>query len=67
VFGTHSVFLFKDPKNEQAGASSMEDSEDNPITWESAQNEKTSIEDSASKKVQEEQLRKQEEEAKLKM
>lgn len=43
IFGTHSVFLFKDPQNNDAA--SQEDSEDSPITWESAQTEKSNLED----------------------
>ncbi|CDW79443.1 kinesin motor domain containing protein [Stylonychia lemnae] len=65
VFGTHSVFLFKDPDNE--ASSSQEDSEDNPITWESAQSEKAELEDQNMKKQQEEQAKRQEEETKQKM
>ena len=49
VFGTNSVFLFKDPQNEHLA--SQLDSEDNPITWEAAQTEKTAIEDEQTKKL----------------
>ncbi len=34
VFGTNSVFLFKNPPKESQA--SVEDNEENPITWESA-------------------------------
>ena len=34
VFGTHSVFLFKNPESQEHP--SLEDSEENPISWEQA-------------------------------
>lgn len=65
IFGTNSVFLFKDATS--SVPPSIEDSEENPVQWEQAQKERSDIEDSSSKKAQEEMLRKQEEEAKAKM
>lgn len=34
IFGTHSAFLFKYPEYESEAE--LEDTEENPITWESA-------------------------------
>ena len=57
--------MFKDATSPLAA--SISDSKDEPVTWEQAQKERSDIEDSSSKKAQEEMLRKQEEEAKAKM
>ena len=59
------MFLFKDSTSPLAP--SMEDSGDEPITWENTQKERSDIEDVSSKKAQEEMLKKQEEESKAKM
>jgi hypothetical protein len=50
IFGTHCVFLFKDPSN-PAGGSSMPDTDADPITWENVQMERSNIEDASSKQA----------------
>ncbi len=49
IFGTNSVFLFKDGTS-SAGAS-LPDPDEDPLTWEQAQKERSDIEDSASKQA----------------
>ena len=65
IFGTNSVFLFKDPEHEMNV--SMVDQEENPISWELAHGEKSALEDKEAKKAQEEQAKKQEAEAQAKL
>lgn len=65
IFGTNSVFLFKDATS--TAAASIDDSDDSPLTWEQAQKERSDLEDAAAKKAQEEVLKKQEEEARARM
>jgi hypothetical protein len=65
IFGTNSVFLFKDATSKST--ESLPDPDDDPVTWEHAQKECSDLEDAASKKGQEEMLKRQEEEAKAKM
>lgn len=65
IFGTNSVFLFKDPTSSKKAT--MEDPDDEPIQWENAQKERSDIDDASNKQAQEEMLRKQEGEAKAKI
>jgi hypothetical protein len=65
IFGTSSVFLFKDPQSKDSP--SHPDSQEEPVTWEQAQKEKSDIEDAATKRAQEEVAKRQEEEAKKRM
>jgi hypothetical protein len=65
IFGTNSVFLFKEPSSSQAP--SLGDTAEDPVTWEEAQKERSDVEDSASKKAKEDMFKKQEEEGKAKM
>ncbi len=53
IFGTHCVFLFKDPSS-KSDAASMQDTDSEPITWENVQMERSNIEDAAGKQAQEE-------------
>ena len=50
IFGTHCVFLFKDPSKPGDGGS-MPDSDTDPITWENVQMERSNIEDASSKQA----------------
>ncbi len=61
IFGTSSVFLFKDPLSKDKP--SHPDSQEEPVTWEQAQKEKSDIEDASTKAAQEEMQRRQQEEA----
>ena len=65
IFGTNSVFLFKEPSSSQAP--SLGDTAEDPVTWEEAQKERSDVEDSSSKKAKEDMFKKQEEEGKAKM
>ena len=50
IFGTHCVFLFKDP-SKPGDNGSMADSDSDPITWENVQMERSNIEDASSKQA----------------
>jgi len=56
IFGTNSVFLFKDATSPIDP--SLEDTEETPVQWEQAQKERSDIEDAHSKKAQDEMLKK---------
>lgn len=66
IFGTHCVFLFKDPSKPETSCS-IPDTDSEPITWENVQMERSNIEDASNKQAQEEQAKKMEQEAKAKM
>jgi hypothetical protein len=53
IFGTHCVFLFKDPSKPETSCS-IPDTDSEPITWENVQMERSNIEDASNKQAQEE-------------
>lgn len=65
IFGTNSVFLFKDETS--SVQPSIADSSENPVSWEEAQKERSDIEDAGQKQAKDEMFKKQEAEAKAKM
>ncbi len=55
IFGTNSVFLFKDPSSPVPPT--LPDSQEDPVTWEEAQKERSDMEGAAEKAAKEEMFK----------